>query len=301
MARVLYFDCFSGAAGDMVLGALLDAGLPVDAAARGARQPRRRPRAARDAVLRAGVTATHVQVVEVGQVDEHVHTHSHAHEPPHHHHDHEHGHHHDHGHAHHHKHSHGHRSLDEIAHLIGHSALSAAGKARAIGLFRRLAEAEAAIHRCRSTEVHLHEVGALDSIIDIVGAVFAIEWFGIDDIVASPLNVGGGTVEIAHGTLSGAGAGDGAAADGRAGLQHRTSQAELVTPTGALLVSAYAQRLRPDAADDRAARSATAPARATSSGAPNVLRVVIGERADVGIDRRRTGRPSSRSSARSTT
>ena len=67
-------------------------------------------------------------------------------------------------------------------------------------MFRRLGEAEAAIHDVPIEQVHLHEVGALDSIIDIVGIVFAMEWFGIDDVVASPLNVGGGTVAIAHGT-----------------------------------------------------------------------------------------------------
>src|SRR6185436_16624497 len=86
-------------------------------------------------------------------------------------------------------------------HLIGHSALSTAGKARAVALFRQLAEAEAAIHGMSIDEVHLHEVGALDSIIDIAGAAFALEWFGADEIVCSPLNVGSGTVKIAHGTF----------------------------------------------------------------------------------------------------
>ena len=68
-------------------------------------------------------------------------------------------------------------------------------------LFERLAEAEAAIHDTPIERVHLHEVGALDSIIDIVGAVYGFEWFGIADIVASPLNVGGGTVRCAHGVF----------------------------------------------------------------------------------------------------
>ena len=67
-------------------------------------------------------------------------------------------------------------------------------------LFQRIGAAEAAIHDLPIEQVHLHEVGAVDSIIDIVGVVFAMEWFGIDDVVASPLNVGGGSVEIAHGT-----------------------------------------------------------------------------------------------------
>src|SRR5205085_11986443 len=114
-------------------------------------------------------------------------------------HDHDHGHHHhDHGHDHPHHH-HPHRSLPEIFRLIDTSALSGRGKDRAKQLFQRLAEAEAAIHQMSVEQVHLHEVGALDSIIDIVGAVFALEWAGVDRIVCSPLNVGGGMVNSAHG------------------------------------------------------------------------------------------------------
>ena len=90
-------------------------------------------------------------------------------------------------------------ALAEIGTLIDRSALSAQGKARAKELFQRLGEAEAAIHQIPIEKIHLHEVGALDSIIDIVGAVFAIEWFKADRIVSSPLNVGGGMVNSAHG------------------------------------------------------------------------------------------------------
>ena len=94
---------------------------------------------------------------------------------------------------------HRHRSLPEIFALIDASALSPAGRDRAKALFQRLAEAEAAIHQMPVEQVHLHEVGALDSIIDIVGTVFALEWAGADRIVCSPLNVGGGMVHSAHG------------------------------------------------------------------------------------------------------
>src|SRR5262249_46173701 len=95
--------------------------------------------------------------------------------------------------------SHDHRSLPEIFALIDKAALSAAARARAKELFDRLAQAEAAIHQMPVERVHLHEVGALDSIIDIVGVVFGLEWFGADRIVCSPLNVGGGMVDSAHG------------------------------------------------------------------------------------------------------
>ncbi len=117
---------------------------------------------------------------------------------------------HDHGHSHQHEHQHTHapvavdhqhqhRSLAEINALIERSALSPGAQARAKALFHRLGEAEAAIHQIPIDKIHLHEVGALDSIIDIVGAVFAIEWFHADRIISSPLNVGGGMVHSAHG------------------------------------------------------------------------------------------------------
>jgi hypothetical protein len=144
-------------------------------------------------------------------------------------------------------------------------------------LFQRIGEAEAAIHNMPIEQVHLHEVAALDSIIDIVGAVFALEWFGADEIVSSPVNVGGGTVQIAHGTFP---------IPAPATLRLLTGvpvyssglQAELVTPTGALIVSDYASSFGP------------MPSMVTHHigygagtkdfpGVPNVLRVVIGERA----------------------
>src|SRR4029453_17059720 len=88
-----------------------------------------------------------------------------------------------------------------IVAAIKRSSLSESGQGRAIHLFERLAQTEASIHGTPIDRVHLHEVGALDSIIDIVGAVFGFEWFGIGDVVASPLNVGGGTVKGAHGVF----------------------------------------------------------------------------------------------------
>jgi uncharacterized protein (DUF111 family) len=107
----------------------------------------------------------------------------------------------DQGSGHHHHHDYGHHSLAEIRAAINRSSLSDNGKARAIDMFGRLGEAESAIHGIPVDTIHLHEVGALDSIIDIVGAVFAIEWFQADRIVSSPINVGGGMVRTAHGVF----------------------------------------------------------------------------------------------------
>src|SRR5262245_8648115 len=191
MGRVLYFDCFSGISGDMVLGAFLDAGLPYDDLKRALgtlAMPGYDIRAER--VLRAGVSATKFTVAEHGHAAAREHG-SHGHHDHDHAHDHGHSHSHDHTHSHGHGHEahshdgngHGHRTLEEIFNLIDRSALSSAGRDRAKRLFQRLGEAEAAVHETPIERVHLHEVGALDSIIDIVGAVFALEWAGADRIV----------------------------------------------------------------------------------------------------------------------
>src|SRR5207237_2019357 len=111
-------------------------------------------------------------------------------------------------------------------------------------LFQRLAEAEAAIHQMPVERVHLHEVGALDSIIDIVGAVFALEWAGVDRIVASPLNVGGGMVDSAHGRFP-VPAPATVKLLGDAPIYSGEVQKELVTPTGALIVTTYASAFGP--------------------------------------------------------
>jgi len=222
VSRVLYFDCFSGISGDMAIGALLDAGLPLAELQRALGSL-----ALGDAhvhakkVLRAGVSATKFSV--------HEHRHDNA--------DHDHDQQHDHPHSH--AGSHPHRHLSAIFKLIDSSALSPSGRERAKAMFQRLGEAEAVIHQMPVEKVHLHEVGALDSIIDIVGIVFAMEWAGADQVVCSPLNVGGGMVQSAHGlfpvpapaTLK---------ILGDAPLYSGTVQKELVTPTGALIATTYA-------------------------------------------------------------
>jgi pyridinium-3,5-bisthiocarboxylic acid mononucleotide nickel chelatase len=126
--------------------------------------------------------------------------------------------------------------------LIARSALAPAARDRASALFRRLAEAEAAIHDVPVEQVHLHEVGALDSIIDIVGGVFGIEWFGADRIVVSPLNTGSGMVRCAHGQFPvPAPATARLIADAKAPAYASGPSVELLTPTGALLTTGCAQ------------------------------------------------------------
>jgi uncharacterized protein (TIGR00299 family) protein len=328
MSRLVYFDCFSGISGDMVLGALLDVGLPIDELRRALGSlavPGLDIRS--EKVLRAGVSATRFVVDEGGRAggssrptSDARHAAGHSHEPgdsgrgrggpgrpgggpAHDGHDHPHppadAHRHDDGdrrdrqrsdtHAHaralerggdedypHHVHSH--RSLPEIFALIDGSALSAEGRERAKGLFRRLAEAEAAIHEMPVEQVHLHEVGALDSIVDIVGAVFALEWLGADRIVCSPLNVGGGTVATAHGLLP-VPAPATVKLLGDAPIYSGAVQKELVTPTGALLATSYATAFGgiPPMAVERVGYGA---GERDNPGNPNVLRVLVGRAAD---------------------
>lgn len=251
MSRVLYLDCFSGISGDMVLGALLDAGLSLDELTGALGSLAVSGYSVRaDRVLRAGVSATKF-VVE----DRHKHTgHTHG------------------------AHQHQHRTLAEIFALIDRSALSATGRDRARALFGRLAEAESAVHHMPMERVHLHEVGALDSIIDIVGAVFAMEWVGADRVVCSPLNVGGGTVESAHGVLP-VPAPATVRLLGSAPIYSGAVQKELVTPTGALLATAYAGAFGPLPAMT-IERTGYGAGERDTPGAPNVLRIFIGRDAD---------------------
>ena len=287
MSRVLYFDCFSGISGDMVLGAFLDAGLPLDElkhALGSLSVSGFDVSAAR--VLRAGVSATKFVVQENARPAESAPRHDAGHkdEPRHsrRHSD-------DHDHRDQHEspqhvrtsfpeHHHPHRSLTEINALIDRSALSPAGRDRAKTLFRRLGESEAAIHQMPVEKVHLHEVGALDSIIDIVGAVFALEWAGADRIVCSPLNVGGGIVHSAHGVFP-VPAPATMKLLGDAPIYSGLIQKELVTPTGALIATSYASSFGPLPAMS-VERVGYGAGDRDHPEAPNVLRVLIGPAAD---------------------
>ena len=274
MGQVMYVECRSGAAGDMLLGALLDLGLPLDAleSALGSLGVGHALVVSR--VIRAGVTATKVDVrardatAESGRPHVHDQAHHHSHDHPH-----------APGHEPHSHHTGGdHRSLDEIAQLIRQSALSSAGQDRAIALIRRLGAVEAAIHGVPIETVHLHEVGALDSIIDIVGLVFAFEWLGIDEVIVSPLNVGGGTVEIAHGRFPVPAPATLALLKG-VPIYNGGPDVELVTPTGALVLTEYATSFGSMPAMTPLRIGYGAGARDFSI-APNVVRVVIGDRTE---------------------
>jgi len=271
VSRVLYFDCFSGISGDMALGALLDAGLPFDdlKAALGSLALGDAHVHARK-VLRAGVSATKFSVHEhpggdaPHAQDSHDQDHHVQGSAPH---------------A-----AHPHRHLSAINKLIDTSALSATARERAKQMFHRLGEAEAAIHQMPIEKVHLHEVGALDSIIDIVGIAFAMEWAAADRVVCSPLNVGGGMVDSAHGRFP-VPAPATVVLLGDAPVYAGAVQKELVTPTGALIATSYASSFGPIPAMsiERVGYGAGDRDEPTT---PNVLRVMIG-RAEIGASTER--------------
>jgi uncharacterized protein (TIGR00299 family) protein len=252
--KVLYFDCFSGASGDMIVGALIDAGVPLESV---------RAALGSLAIDRDAVRVERVQRAGIGAAKFHVRGEDAGHE----HHHHAHG-----GVA---TEAHGHRTLTQIYTLLDGSRLSPAGKARAKALFARLGEVEGGIHGTAADQVHLHEVGSLDSIVDIVSAVHALEVIGADRIVASPLNVGSGTIRSSHGLYPIPAPATVRLLEGMP-VYSGTQRAEMVTPTGALLISEYATEF--GGIPPMKIRQIGYGAGARNfDDAPNVLRVLVGE------------------------
>lgn len=250
--KAVYFDCFAGAAGDMIVGALLDAGVPFDALQRALGTLAVDGfQISADRVLKAGVTSVKFQVHELAAAAAGGGRDTAAH---------------------------GHHHLGDIRAAIARSSLSDAGKARAIRMFTRLAEAEAAIHGSALERVHLHEVGALDSIIDIVGAVFALEWLAPERVIVSPMNVGGGMVRSAHGVFP-VPAPATLRLLGDAPIYSSGIQSELLTPTGALILTEYASSYGPVPAM-RVARVGYGAGDRDLPDTPNVVRVLAGELSD---------------------
>jgi pyridinium-3,5-bisthiocarboxylic acid mononucleotide nickel chelatase len=284
--RIAYLECFSGISGDMFLGALVDAGVSpavlektIAALGVGAKLEISK-------VMRSGISATKVDVWVDGEKDmpreeywathDEAHAHSHAHG---HHHPHsdrnDDSHRHDESADHPHEHSHVHRGLAEIRDMIAKASLAESAKATAIRIFEALGRAEAKIHNVPIESIHFHEVGAVDAIVDIVCAAVGAEALGVDEIVCSPLNVGGGTVQCAHGIFPvPAPATVELLKD--APLYSSGTQAELVTPTGAAIVRTLAKRFG-SFPEMKVEKSAYGAGSRDLAGRPNVLRLVVGE------------------------
>jgi pyridinium-3,5-bisthiocarboxylic acid mononucleotide nickel chelatase len=299
--RIAYLECFSGISGDMFLGALVDAGVPPELFVRTVEALGVDARLEISRVDRSGINATKVDVIAAGEKElpreefwaqetqhthepnhqhdhAHAHTHSHAHggEPsPSYQHEHSHAHEGKHSHPHTHSHDQAHRGLAEIRQIIRRAAIAPSAQERAIRIFEALGAAEAKVHNSDIENIHFHEVGAIDAIVDIVCAAVGSESLGIDEWVCSPLNVGGGTVVCAHGTFP---------IPAPATLELLKDapvysgeiQKELVTPTGAAIVSVLASRFA-NFPRIKPLKTGYGAGSRNFKGVPNVVRLTLGE------------------------
>ncbi|MCL2222850.1 MAG: nickel pincer cofactor biosynthesis protein LarC [Oscillospiraceae bacterium] len=251
--KILYFECNMGAAGDMLMAALLElhenpedflhelrhigiSGVTISA----------------EKSVKCGITGTHIRVIVNGQEevshdvhnhDTHEHGHSHEHHEHDHDHDHSHDHHeheHNHGHDHNHSHSHHHNSYEEIKHLISHLKVTESVKQNALDVYKLIAEAESLAHGVPVTQVHFHEVGQLDALADIVGVCMLIEHLSPDKIISSPINVGSGHVKCSHGILPVPAPATATILKGTPFYSDQIVKGELCTPTGAAILKHFA-------------------------------------------------------------
>jgi uncharacterized protein (TIGR00299 family) protein len=236
--RTLYFDCFAGASGDMILGALVGAG--VD------------PRALIDQlqllelpgwkidfeqVDRSGISSTYARVETAPE--------------------------------------HAHRHLSDIHQIIYQSELKQSIKDRAAGIFARLAEAEARVHNVAVEKIHFHEVGATDAIIDVCGAAICFDLLGVEDFISSQLRVGFGLAEMAHGRFPIPPPAVAELLKGKP-VYAGDIEGEFVTPTGAAIITSVCERFENVPAMKIEATGYGAGTR-NPRGFPNVLRVLLGE------------------------
>jgi uncharacterized protein (TIGR00299 family) protein len=257
--RIAYFDCPSGAAGDMIMGALVDAGAPFEAL--------------RDELAKLGLEGFTLERREVmkgafraAKVDVHIHDHDHAGGEAGHEHERPHG-----------RHRHPDRNLPSILDLIAASGLNASVKANAARIFTRLAEAEARVHGTSVDQVHFHEVGAVDAIVDVTGACIGLHLLGVDAVHCSALPVGGGFVTGAHGRMPIPGPGTAELLKGFPVVDTGVKR-ELVTPTGAAILTTLA-------ASAGAMPAMTVEAVGYGAGTmeletPNIIRVFLGRAAE---------------------
>ena len=277
--RAIYLDCFSGLSGNMLLGAFLAAGMPLETLEA---ELRRLPMAEEfrlkvSSVKKNGIAATYVDVellgathwhcCEHGEGDDHAHEHSCEH---------------DHGHAnegavpaHEHSHEHHHRTMHDVRTILERSSLSAEVKEMSLKIFGVLAQAEGKVHGVRPEDVHFHEVGAVDSIVDIVGIAICLDYLEIEKIFVSRVNTGSGTVHTQHGRMM-------VPAPATAELlrlfptYHEGAVKELTTPTGAAVLAALAE-FSDHVPTDLLTECIAYGAGTWDLELPNVVRLYIGE------------------------
>ena len=237
--RQIYFDCFSGISGDMVVGALLDAGLKLEDLEEAlSLVPLKGYELRAEKTSRRHLSATSF-FVDVNEPEPEE------------------------------------RMLPQILALLEKSALPEGIREKARSIFILLAETEAAIHSTTPERIRFHEVGAVDSIIDIVGTLAGLEKLGIDEVHASPVNVGGGFVECKHGVLPVPAPAAMKLLEG-VPVYSRGPQAELVTPTGAVLLKSLAKSFGP-LPPQKVLSHGYGAGKSDLPEWPNLLRVIIGE------------------------
>lgn len=228
MPNKLYLECYSGISGDMTVAALLDLGADQQVLLEGLESlnlPGYQLKIGR--VKKNGIDACDFDVI----LDEPEHDHEH-------HHDHEHEHHHDHDHEHHHHHDHVHRNIGDIFAIIDQSKISDRAKQTAKDIFRIIAAAESKAHGIAEDQVHFHEVGAVDSIVDIVSAAICLDNLDITEAVVSDLYEGCGYVHCQHGLMPvPVPAVVNIAADNALRLRLTQTRGEMITPTGTAIAA----------------------------------------------------------------
>lgn len=234
-----YFDCYNGISGDMTLGALVDLGLPIDdLRAALASLPVQGYALEAVRVKRCGIGATQVRVT------------SHEHHP--------------------------HRHLSHIHEIIAGSGFAHRVKDRAVTAFEKLAAAEAQIHETTVEKIHFHEVGAVDAIVDIVGAMWGLDALGVDRVVVSPVAVGSGTVKCSHGEMPVPAPATALLLRGVPVTSGPPDAGELTTPTGAAILATVANHFGP-MADMRVERIGYGAGSREIPGHTNYLRVLLGQ------------------------
>ncbi len=292
--KVLYYDCFCGISGDMNLAVLIDIGVPkeylIQELSKLNLESEYEMKIERSEKL--GITGTRVEVILKDKLEdmtysqeqvlhghnhehnnEHIHEHSHHHGDEVHHNENKHKHEHIHE-SHIHNHEHHHRNLRDIEEIISSSDLSDKVKKLSLDMFMKVAEAEAKVHGKDLHEVHFHEVGAIDSIIDMVGAAICLDYLKVDKIIASTVQVGGGFVKCAHGLMPVPAP---ATAEILKNIPINTGivQFETTTPTGAAILAANVQEFTSKV--EFSIKKVAYGIGHRDLEIPNVLRVYLGE------------------------
>jgi pyridinium-3,5-bisthiocarboxylic acid mononucleotide nickel chelatase len=231
--KILYYDCFSGISGDMNLGAMLDLGVAADTLISGLNSLNLDGwKLEFTKEQRHGIFGTMVNVITDEPGGHHGHEHEHQHKG-------------EHENEHEHEHHHPHRNLSDIEGIINGSGLNENVRKIALKIFGKIAEAEAEVHNKPLNEIHFHEVGAIDSIIDIAGAAICFDALGPDKIYFSDIELGSGTVKCAHGILPVPAPATALILKGLP-VHHGGVNFEATTPTGAAILATMGSRLPSD-------------------------------------------------------